>query len=259
LYRRFDAVYALSEAGGGASLRKLGLTNVHILPLGVDTGCFAPARRDASLRAKLGAGNANPILVYAGRIDRERRCSTVIEAFRRLPDELGAVLVMIGEGGLREPLIKRCEGLRVHFPGYVNDRNDLATLLASGDIYVSAMADETFGAAVIEAQACGLPVVGVAAGAMIERVPDGTGLLGPVDDADAMVANILAVWDRGAAAMGARASAHVERHYSWEATFARLFHQIYPSALLRKQGGLAPVTDRRSTAAAPAFDPALRS
>jgi glycosyltransferase involved in cell wall biosynthesis len=142
---------------------------------------------------------------------------------------------MVGEGALREPLASCCQGLRVHFPGYLNGRGELAALLASSDIYVSAMADETFGAAVLEAQACGLPVVGVAAGAMIERVPDGTGLLGSVNDAAAMAANIRTVWQRGAAEMGAKARAHVEHIYSWEATFTRLFHQIYPSALLRKE------------------------
>jgi alpha-1,6-mannosyltransferase len=254
LYQRFDAVYPLSEAGGGASLRELGLTNVHILPLGVDTQCFTPFRRDLSLRKRLGTSDEAPILVYAGRIDRERRCATVVDAFMRLPEKLGATLVMIGEGAMREPLVSRCRGRRVHFPGYISDRNELATVLASSDIYVSAMADETFGAAVLEAQACGLPIVGVAAGAMIERVPEGTGLLGPVDDVDAMAANILAIWRRGAAAMGARGRAHVEHFYSWEATFTRLFDQIYPSALLRKE-----TADRRAAAASANFDPALRS
>jgi glycosyltransferase involved in cell wall biosynthesis len=53
--------------------------------------------------------------------------------------------------------------------------SDLAAWLASADLYVSAMADETFGISVIEAQASGLPVVGVAAGAMVDRVPSGLG------------------------------------------------------------------------------------
>ena len=73
-------------------------------------------------------------------------------------------------------------------PGYVADRAELARWLASADIYVSAMADETFGVSIVEAQASGLPVVGVAAGAMIDRVTDAVGRLGPVGDADAMAA-----------------------------------------------------------------------
>ena len=57
------------------------------------------------------------------------------------------------------------------------------------------MADETFGISIIEAQASGLPVVGVAAGAMIDRVTEAMGRLGPVGDGAAMAANILAVWN----------------------------------------------------------------
>ena len=84
---------------------------------------------------------------------------------------------------------------RIVTPGFVSDRSELARWLASADIYVSAMADETFGVSIVEAQASGLPVVGVAAGAMIDRVTDAIGRLGPVDDAEAMAANILDVWN----------------------------------------------------------------
>jgi len=87
---------------------------------------------------------------------------------------------------------------------------------------------------VIEAQAAGLPVVGVAAGAMTERVPAGTGLLGPVDDESAMAANILACWEQGAAAMGARAHAFVAERFTWQRSFEILFDQIYPRAVARR-------------------------
>src|SRR4029078_9344694 len=97
---------------------------------------------------------------------------------------------------------------RIVMPGYVRDRAELSRWLASADIYVSGMADETFWISIIEAQASGLPVVGVAAGAMIDRVSNEVGRLGPVGDSAAMAANILSVWDGNRRASGAPARAH---------------------------------------------------
>ena len=52
LYRRFDAVFALSENGGAAKLRALGIDQVDVVPLGVEVGEFGPTRRDPRLRAQ---------------------------------------------------------------------------------------------------------------------------------------------------------------------------------------------------------------
>src|SRR3546814_3486223 len=138
-------------------------------------------------------GGAGPLLVYAGRIDNEKRADRLIDMFHKLPADLDAAMVMVGDGKLRHPLIARAAGLPVAFPGFHEHRRDLARALASSDIYVSAMADETFGVSVLEAQACGLPVVGVASGAMPDRVAEGLGMLGPVDDTQAMAANVAAL------------------------------------------------------------------
>jgi alpha-1,6-mannosyltransferase len=83
---------------------------------------------------------------------------------------------------------------------------------------------------VVEAQASGLPVVGVNAGALRERVPPDLGRLGPVDDAVAFADNIGAVVPRRQT-IGAAACAHVlAAGYGWERTFERLL-DIYQSAL----------------------------
>ncbi|MBA2466141.1 MAG: glycosyltransferase, partial [Sphingomonas sp.] len=165
LYRRFDAVFALSENGGAAKLRMYGVPDVDIVGLGVELGDFGPARRDGRLRRKLGVGEERPLLIYVGRLDNEKRPDVVVEAFRRLPEALGARLALIGEGPQREQIAALSDP-RIVTPGYFKDRAELAKWLASADIYVSAMADETFGVSIVEAQASGLPVVGVAAGAM---------------------------------------------------------------------------------------------
>jgi alpha-1,6-mannosyltransferase len=102
------------------------------------------------------------------------------------------------------------------------------------------MADETFGISIVEAQASGLPVVGVAAGAMIDRVTDATGRLGPVGDADAMAHNILEIWnaDRREVCEQARALA---LQFSWDRSMEALFGRVYPAAFSRSVSRSAAV------------------
>ena len=240
LYRRFDAMFTLSENGGATKLRTLGIPDVDVVPLGVELGEFGPGRRDERLRKKVGLAPDQPLLVYVGRLDGEKKPDLVVEAFRRLPESLGAKLALIGEGPLRAEIAALGDD-RIVMPGYCKDRAELARWLASADIYVSGMADETFGVSIVEAQASGLPVVGVEAGAMIDRVSDATGRLGPVGDAAAMAANIMAVWNGDRRAMADEARAHALQ-FSWDSSMEALFSRVYPAAFARRarQLGAAP-------------------
>ena len=231
LYRRFDGMFALSENGGMTKLKSLGIDRIEVVPLGVELGDFSPERRDPRLRQRLGVADGQPLLVYAGRLDGEKKAQLLVDAFRLLPEELGAHLLLIGDGPLREG-IQALANPRIHAPGYVRDRSELARWLASADIYVSGMADETFGVSIVEAQASGLPVVGVAAGAMVDRVTPEIGRLGPEGDAEAMAANILAIWKSDRARMGDIAQQHA-RQYSWDRSMADLFTSLYPKAFRR--------------------------
>jgi alpha-1,6-mannosyltransferase len=234
LYRRFDAIFALSQNGGAAKLKTLGIGDVDVVPLGVEVGEFGPDRRDPKLRARLGLGDDQPLLIYVGRLDGEKKPDVVVEAFRKLPPALGARLALLGEGPLRQDIAALGDE-RIVMPGYVTNRAELARWLASADIYVSAMADETFGISIIEAQASGLPVVGVGAGAMIDRVNEAIGRLGPVGDAGAMAENILAVWDSDHRALGQQARAHA-LDFGWERSMEALFGRVYPAAFAHRAG-----------------------
>lgn len=252
-YREFDWVYTLGQDARDR-LGERGITRTDLLPLGVDTAMFSPARRDPDHRAELGLPGYGPLLVYAGRIDNEKRADRLIEMFRALPSDLGAAMVMIGDGKLRAPLMARARDLPIAFPGFERNRACLARSLASSDIYVSAMADETFGISVLEAQASGLPVVGVAGGAMPDRVPEGLGLLAPIDDTQAMARHVQTIWEQGARAIGERARAVVAERYGWDRTFDTLFEEIYPKALAqaarRSASDMEAVRDRETTAMA---------
>jgi alpha-1,6-mannosyltransferase len=232
LYRRFDAIFSLSEHGGGAKLRTLGIDHVDVVPLGVEVGEFGRERRDPKLRATLGLTDDQPLLIYVGRLDGEKKADVVTDAFRRLPDSLGAKLALIGEGPLKDDIAALGDE-RIAVPGYVKDRAELARWLASADIYVSGMADETFGLSIVEAQASGLPVVGAAAGAMIDRVTEAVGRLGPVGDAQAMADNIMAVWSGNRAAMADQARSHALQ-FGWDSSMETLFTRLYPAAFERR-------------------------
>lgn len=213
-----DLVIAASEEQA-ARVRNYGVKTVEIIPLGVDIKLFTPERRSQAVRRRYGAGPDDLVLVYAGRLSSEKHVMTVLEALDRLPADRPIRLWMMGNGPYRDEIaaIARSHP-RLSLLAYQSDRMHYAELLASADVYVTAGPHETFGLSVLEAQASGLPVVGVRSGALKERVPPDLGRLGAVDDADAMAENILAVAAERIE-IGTRARRHVTGGFTWEHTF----------------------------------------
>jgi alpha-1,6-mannosyltransferase len=220
VFAHCDLAFAASPSQA-ERLREYGLEDVEIVPMGVDLRLFSPRRRSEELRAQHGAQDAT-VLMFAGRLCAEKRVMTIVRAFEAMPPDLPAQLWLLGDGPQREDIeAAAARNPRIRVFDYEGDRRRFAALLASADVYVSAGPFETFGLSVIEAQASGLPVVGVDAGALRERVPHGLGFLGPTDDAEAMTANIVkAAMDR--AEIGARARAHTVEHFTWTRALATL-------------------------------------
>jgi glycosyltransferase involved in cell wall biosynthesis len=104
-YAAFDRIYALNEPVR-SQLAEWGIHHVDLLSLGADTERFSPARRDPDYRRKLGLPGDGPLLIYAGRLDNEKRADRLVEMFHRLPREMGAAMVMLGDGKLREALTR---------------------------------------------------------------------------------------------------------------------------------------------------------
>ena len=155
---------ALSENGGAAKLRALGVAEVDVVPLGVELGQFSPDKRDPRLRRKLGLADGQPLLDLC----RPAGCGEAA-ARRRRSISPAAAVAWRGAAAARRRTAARTvrrprEASASSRLAIAATASDLAAWLASADLYVSAMADETFGISIIEAQASGLPVVGVAAG-----------------------------------------------------------------------------------------------
>ena len=212
LYQRFDLVLAPSRIMA-EKLRAFGVSRVEQQTLGVDTRLFHPSWRDDGLRRELGLAHDTHLLIYAGRIAREKNLPVLMEALRRLGPRYH--LLVVGGGAQARRL-----GNVTYYP-FLTSTQDLARLLASSDALVHAGDQETFGLVVLEAMACGLPVIGVAAGAVPELVDADTGLLAQPRDAASLAEAVAALCERDLVAMGRAARERVERLYSWDRVFQR--------------------------------------
>lgn len=207
LYGNFDRVLAPSKVMAD-KLRRLGVRDVHVQPLGVDLETFNPARRDPQVRAELGIADTCRLLIYAGRGSREKNLPVLLECMRQLGR--GYHLLLVGSN------MPANVPDNVSVIGQFCPPDQVARLMASADLLVHAGDQETFGLVILEAMASGTPVVAVRAGAFGEIVNDQCGRLCQPNDARAMALAVREAFEAGARKLGAQARRHVEQHYSWD-------------------------------------------
>jgi glycosyltransferase involved in cell wall biosynthesis len=100
------------------------------------------------------------IILGVGRLAEQKDFETLIQAFEKLQKNSQSRLVILGKGGQREELIQKAEDLgvqdKVDFPGFVDNP---FSYMAHADVFVLSSAWEGFGNVIVEAMACGTPVV----------------------------------------------------------------------------------------------------
>jgi alpha-1,6-mannosyltransferase len=205
-YAQFDLVLAPSRLMC-SYLATLGVTRTALQPLGVDTEVFSPTRRTLDLRQMLQLPPDTRLLAYAGRFSGEKN----IPVLRQTMALLGRPyhLVLIG-GGRRARLAANVTAVP-----YRRDSIELAQWLASADALVHAGTSETFGLVIVEAMACGRPVIGVRAGAVPELIDERVGELAAPESASAMAAAVRRLYERDLEELGACARGRALRQFSW--------------------------------------------
>ncbi len=153
---------------------------VWIRHMGVELSTFTPRRRSPRARQELLArfhkGADCHLLIYVGRLAREKNLELLLETMRQLDSEPEDFRLLIAGSGDQRPLLERAAQQdlpgKVEFLGYIGDRNELANLLASCDIFLHPNPNEPFGIAPLEAMASGLPLVAPNSGGILDFARD---------------------------------------------------------------------------------------
>ena len=222
----------------------------HVVPNAVDADIFrVPTRAErAATRARLGWKD-EMVCGYVGRLVEEKGLSDFLAAIAQTqPQSTRAVLV--GDGPMKEQLRAQIAQLglakRVQILPACG-RQELASLMGALDVLVlpsrtTARWKEQFGRVIIEAQACGIPVVGSSSGAIPEVMGE-SGLVFPEGDATQLASKLtwLAGHPNEAQQMGTHGRSVVEERYTW-ARVAQAMQNIYREVCQFSDGVEEPVT-----------------
>ncbi|MCL6451376.1 MAG: glycosyltransferase [Acetobacteraceae bacterium] len=177
-----DRVLAVSGSVRGYLVR-LGLPpgGVEVLPGGVDAERFRPGAGGGALRQELGVLPGQVLVGSAGRLAPEKGMEDYIRAVADLaPRRPDARFLLAGDGPLRPRLVALAQGLglagRLHFLGR---REDMPAVLSDLDLFLLPSRSEGLPQVLLEAMACGVPVVAAWAGGVAEALAPGTGVLVP--------------------------------------------------------------------------------
>jgi L-malate glycosyltransferase len=182
-----DAVTAVSRHLADVTVRELGVRQpVEVIPNFVDTRLYRPD--GASEYAKALCAEDEVAVVHVSNFRPVKRIEDVLATFDRIRRQVPARLLLVGDGPERSLAERLASELgiedRTVFLGNVVA---VETILPVGRVFLLPSDAESFGLAALEAMACGVPVIGTAAGGLPEVVIDGeTGYLRPVGDVEGM-------------------------------------------------------------------------
>ncbi len=226
LYNRFQATLVPSELLAGV-LCEWGVRNVRVVRLGVNTDVFKPVPDDGkATRASLGVARDQELLLYIGRLAREKNARTLFRTFellhQRHPNEFH--LLVIGDGPQRKELRElQRHNANVSWIQYCTESADLARYYRAADLFVHPGVQETFGLVALESQACGTPVMGIRGSYMDRIICHNQESWARENTAAALADAIEALSAKRLSLLGESAARTAENLYSWPRVFEELF------------------------------------
>ncbi len=116
-----------------------------------------------------------PIVLFVGNLIKRKNVESLLEA--KKVSQSDYYLVIVGDGPLFKKLSKKVEEENIHDVIFTGSRNDVENIIPSCDVLVLPSYSESFGLVLIEALACGKPVIGSDVGGITEIINNDVGLL----------------------------------------------------------------------------------
>jgi glycosyltransferase involved in cell wall biosynthesis len=174
-----DAVGAVSRALAHQAARLVDRSDVRYTPNAVDPSVFYPEPVDAAFRQKY-CPHPGPIFGFAGELRQKKGATAMFEAFRRIADQTGGRLVLVGtvrpdERRALEQLLSDEPQLREQLllVPYLHDAADLRRMYNLFDIVLCPSLREGMPNSILEALACGRPVLASDAGGIPDLIEHG--------------------------------------------------------------------------------------
>ena len=176
ILKKADAFLAISaEIASEWTSNRIPRNKIHLIPNGVDTNRFAPvgAEQKSILREKLNLPQNATVAIFTGRLVSYKGLPLLLKVWKEIRcQHKNVLLLLVGNGGLD---IHNCEaelreyvksaGLEkeVIFSGAVQN---VPEYLQASDLFVFPTENDAFSSSIVEAMACGLPVVATPVGAI---------------------------------------------------------------------------------------------
>jgi glycosyltransferase involved in cell wall biosynthesis len=175
LFSKFDIVSTPTKTAANL-LEEHGFKKpITVISNGIDLNIFNPKNDGGYLREKYHLPNG-PLILYVGRMEKEKNVNLIIKAFNLVLEEAKAHLILAGVGNELAALKNFAQEIgiqdRITFTGFISDK-DLPSLYSLANVFIIAGIAELQSIVTLEAMASGLPVVAVEAMALPELVKDG--------------------------------------------------------------------------------------
>jgi glycosyltransferase involved in cell wall biosynthesis len=208
---------------------------VHVVPPGVDLDAFCPGDAHDARRA-LGIAPSTWVVFTLRRLVPRMGVTVLLDAWQRFArDHEGGLLLVAGAGPLRRELERRASELAVadsvQFVGPITDEQLVAYYRAADVCVVPSIALEGFGLVVLEALACGTPVIGTDVGGLPETLSQlDPSLVVPHSDPAALAERLEAAHKRSDPLPDVDRCRRFAESFSWSSVAAR-HEEIYERAI----------------------------